>query len=170
MAASCVRLHLALLCPEIPNNTGAIARTAIGLGARLHLVKPYGFELSEARVRRAGLDYWPQLDLQEHSSAREFLSTLTEAYDVSVLLSGQRRRGAVSLWDVALPSPGTAGSVMLVFGNETKGVEHLPADVAALLPRTAAFLPQTTSIRSFNLACAVAMAGAIVAHRIGAVA
>jgi tRNA (cytidine/uridine-2'-O-)-methyltransferase len=163
-----MRLHLALMCPEIPNNTGAVARTAIGLGARLHLVKPYGFELTEARVRRAGLDYWPALDLREYQSPSEFLQAAKTEFDVSILISGRKRRGTQSIWHIPLPPPQTPSTVLLVFGSETRGVEHLSPEEQSLLPALSAYLPQTDLIRSYNLACAVAMAGGIVAHRIGA--
>eukprot|EP01052_Picozoa_sp_SAG31_P010723 SAG31_NODE_595_length_13695_cov_11.446896_15_plen_96_part_00 len=61
-------LHIVLVQPRIPQNSGSIGRLCLGLGAALHLVKPLGFELSNARVKRAGLDYWPRVDLRQHES------------------------------------------------------------------------------------------------------
>ena len=66
-------LNIVLLRPLIPWNTGSVGRTCIGMGARLHLVKPYGFNLDEKAVKRAGLDYWHNVDLHEHNSWDSFV-------------------------------------------------------------------------------------------------
>ena len=66
------QLNVALIEPEIPQNTGNIARTCAATGARLHLVGPMGFEITERRVRRAGLDYWDKLDITYYGSTAEF--------------------------------------------------------------------------------------------------
>ncbi len=66
-------LHIVLVEPEIPPNTGNIARTCAATGAVLHLVKPLGFDIGERAVRRAGLDYWPYVSLEVHESLDEFL-------------------------------------------------------------------------------------------------
>ncbi len=58
--------HIALFEPEIPGNTGNIGRLSLGLGVRLHLIEPLGFDISERAVRRAGIDHWKQVDLQVH--------------------------------------------------------------------------------------------------------
>ena len=65
-------LNVALIEPEIPQNTGNIARTCAATGAKLHLVGPMGFEITEKRVRRAGLDYWDKLDITYYESTAEF--------------------------------------------------------------------------------------------------
>ncbi len=65
--------NIVLVEPEIPGNTGSIGRTCLALGARLHLVRPYGFSLDEKSVRRAGLDYWKHVDLVEYDSLEELL-------------------------------------------------------------------------------------------------
>ncbi|MBH48709.1 MAG: tRNA (uridine(34)/cytosine(34)/5-carboxymethylaminomethyluridine(34)-2'-O)-methyltransferase TrmL [Halobacteriovorax sp.] len=65
--------NIVLVAPEIPGNTGSIGRTCLALGARLHLVRPYGFSLDEKEVRRAGLDYWKHVDLVEYDSIEEVL-------------------------------------------------------------------------------------------------
>lgn len=69
-----MKLNIVLVEPEIPQNTGNIARTCAAIGAKLHLVHPLGFILSEKSVKRAGLDYWDKLDIEEHSSLNDFLS------------------------------------------------------------------------------------------------
>ena len=66
-------LNIILLEPEIPANTGNIGRTCVAAGARLHLIEPMGFQINEKQVRRAGLDYWDKLDIEEHNSLEEFL-------------------------------------------------------------------------------------------------
>lgn len=67
------RLHIVLLHPEIPNNTGNIGRTAAATGCRLHVVRPIGFDMSEKARRRAGLDYWHLVDCREHETWETFL-------------------------------------------------------------------------------------------------
>ena len=68
-----MRLNIVLVEPEIPQNTGNIARTCAALGAKLHLVHPLGFSISEKAVKRAGLDYWDKLEIEEHLSFEKFL-------------------------------------------------------------------------------------------------
>ena len=68
-----MKIHIVMVEPEIPQNTGNIARTCAVTGAKLHLVHPLGFELSEKAVKRAGLDYWDKVEIEEHKSLTEFL-------------------------------------------------------------------------------------------------
>ena len=68
-----MKLNIVLVEPEIPQNTGNIARTCAALGAKLHLVYPLGFSISEKQVKRAGLDYWDKLEIEEHLNFAEFL-------------------------------------------------------------------------------------------------
>jgi tRNA (cytidine/uridine-2'-O-)-methyltransferase len=103
--------EVALVEPEIPNNTGNIGRTCVAAGCRLHRVHPLGFVITEKACRRAGLDYWPRLDLREHASWDEFAQTLGTRR-VWMFTTKARR----SLYDVTF----TRGD-MLMFGKETKG-------------------------------------------------
>ena len=105
--------NIVLVAPEIPGNTGAIGRTCLALGARLHLVRPYGFSLDEKEVRRAGLDYWKHVDLVEYDSIEELLekNNPEEIYYFSKkatkpLFKAEFTRGC---W--------------LVFGRETAGLD-----------------------------------------------
>ena len=66
-------LNIVLHTPEIPGNTGSIGRTCLALGARLILIRPYGFDLSEKAVRRAGLDYWKHVDIKEYDTWEDFI-------------------------------------------------------------------------------------------------
>ena len=68
-----MKIHIVMVEPEIPQNTGNIARTCAIINAKLHLVKPLGFEMSDKYLKRAGLDYWDKLDIEMHESFEEFL-------------------------------------------------------------------------------------------------
>lgn len=72
-----MKLNVVLVEPEIPQNTGNIARTCAAIGAKLHLVKPLGFEISDKYLKRAGLDYWDKLEIEEHENFNEFLRKYT---------------------------------------------------------------------------------------------
>jgi tRNA (cytidine/uridine-2'-O-)-methyltransferase len=136
-------LHVALYQPEIPQNTGNIGRLCVGLGARLHLIRPLGFDISEKAVRRAGLDYWRHLDLVVHDDAAAF-------FDWS---AGRR----CWLFAARASTPYTSvryeeGDVLL-FGPETVG---LPKALTAA--RGAVGIPMPGPVRSLNLSNAVAIA------------
>ena len=68
-----MKLNIVLVEPEIPQNTGNIARTCAAIGAKLHLVHPLGFSISEKQVKRAGLDYWDKVEIEEHENFEKFL-------------------------------------------------------------------------------------------------
>ena len=85
-------LHIVLVEPEIPQNTGNIARTCAVTGAKLHLIRPMGFEITESRVRRAGLDYWPMLQLEIHDSLDDLFSVYPQAKEQLWLLTTKAPR------------------------------------------------------------------------------
>ena len=103
---------IVLVRPEIPHNTGAIGWLCVGLGAKLHLIRPLGFHLDDQAVARAGLDYWPHLDLQVHDTWEEDLAAAkpTRLFFLST-------HGEKSLYDCAFEK-GDAP----VFGNESSGL------------------------------------------------
>ena len=68
-----MKLHIVMVEPEIPQNTGNVARTCAAIGAKLHLVKPLGFQITDKYLKRAGLDYWDKLDIEMHESLAKFL-------------------------------------------------------------------------------------------------
>lgn len=105
--------HIVLVAPEIPQNTGTIGRLCVCTGARLHLVKPLGFLLDEAHIRRAGLDYWKFLDLKVHDTWDAFLAEAGAA----ARLHFASTKGGVSIYETAF----TSGDY-LVFGNESGGL------------------------------------------------
>ena len=139
-------LHVVLVEPEIPPNTGNIARTCAATGCRLHLVKPLGFDIDEKAVRRAGLDYWQHLDLEIHESLDDFLAKY-----------GDRRlwlattRGSQYYTDVDYEDED-----MILFGKETAG---LPSDLITERIDHAIRIPMSasTKLRSFNLGNSVAI-------------
>jgi tRNA (cytidine/uridine-2'-O-)-methyltransferase len=138
-------LEIVLWEPEIPPNTGNVARLCAALGWPLHLVGPLGFRVSDRAVRRAGLDYWDDVDLHHHANRAAF-----EAAFPSPALWLFSTGARTAFWDVAY-RPGD----FLVFGSETRG---LPADLLASHPGRAVRIPHGEAVRSLNLANCVAIA------------
>lgn len=133
-------LHIVLVEPEIPPNTGNIARTAAATDSVLHLVKPLGFDISEKSVRRAGLDYWPYVKLEIHESFEEFL----EQY------KGRRMWLSTTKGDKIYTEAEFQDEDMILFGRETAG---LPRDFIDANKEWAIRIPMSadTRLRSFNL-------------------
>ena len=118
-----VSLHVVLVHPEIHWNTGNAGRSCLATGATLHLIEPLGFSLGEREVRRAGLDYWPHVDVRVWKSWEEFEPELPALGEPFFFTTKARRR----YWDAELGS----GSVVLIFGRETGGLSTLlPANRA----------------------------------------
>ncbi len=105
-------LHIVLLRPEIPHNTGAIGRLCVDLDCPLHLIRPLGFALTSNWVKRAGMDYWTHLDLHLHDNWEAFLETVRPSR-----LFFASTRGNRSLYDCTFAAGDT-----LVFGNESSGL------------------------------------------------
>ncbi|AWH73000.1 tRNA (uridine(34)/cytosine(34)/5-carboxymethylaminomethyluridine(34)-2'-O)-methyltransferase TrmL [Dokdonia sp. Dokd-P16] len=136
-------LNIVLIHPEIPNNTGNIGRLALGSGCKLHLVKPFGFEIDDTRLKRAGLDYWQHLDVQYYDSTEDFFKK--NAFAKMVFLSSH---GTKSHYDIPFEE-----EVFLVFGKESKG---LPIEITEKYPNQLYKIPLFSEhIRSLNLANAV---------------
>jgi tRNA (cytidine/uridine-2'-O-)-methyltransferase len=138
--------------PEIPPNTGNIIRLCANAGARLHLIRPLGFEIDDARLRRAGLDYHEFAPMRVHDSLDAALGALAAARDDGMppRLFALSTRNAVRLDAVAF-RPGDA----FLFGPETRG---LPEDVLGALPDAQRLrLPMSPGNRSLNLSNAVAV-------------
>ncbi len=141
--------HVVLIEPEIPPNTGAVARTCAATGATLHLVGPMGFEVSERAVRRAGLDYWHLVDVRVYENSEVFLAQVPEAR-----LRLFTTESATNLFDTNGTAPLRPGDY-LVFGKESTGLD--PSWVARF-PNQAVSIPMPGPIRSLNLSNAVAIA------------
>lgn len=139
-------LNIALIEPEIPNNTGNIGRTCVGLWSKLHVVGPTPFEINDKNVKRAGLDYWPHLDMQLYSDWHNFSSVLPEREKIYLVETGSEK----SLFDVQFQK-----GDFLLFGKETMG---LPPAVREQYADRIVSIPFPGKVRSFNLANAVAMA------------
>ena len=138
-------LNVALIEPEIPPNTGNIARLCAATGTRLHLVGKLGFRLTSAQLRRAGLDYWDSVDMVRHGSFPEFSAAVSPARCFFFSTAGRR------LYTDARYQPGD----VLVFGSESRG---LPDDILAAHEADVLGIPmQTDRVRSLNLATAVAV-------------
>ncbi|MBJ7259661.1 MAG: tRNA (cytidine(34)-2'-O)-methyltransferase [Chthoniobacterales bacterium] len=135
-------LHVVLVEPEIPQNTGNIARTCLAAGARLHLVEPLGFEIDGAALRRAGMDYWAQCDVRRWASLEALRA---EAPDGRFFFLTTKAR--TSYWEALF-----ADGDYLVFGRETRG---LPMSLLAAEPRNLLTIPMQAGARSLNLATSV---------------
>lgn len=133
-------IHIVLVEPEIPPNTGNIARTAAATGSVLHLVKPLGFSIEEKALRRAGLDYWPYVKLEVHESFEDFL----KKYE------GRRMWLSTTKADKLYTDADFKDEDMILFGRETAGLpkEYIDShkDQAIRIP-----MSEDTRLRSFNL-------------------
>lgn len=137
-------LNLVLVEPRIPQNTGNVARTCAATGARLHLVEPMGFVLDDRRLKRAGLDYWPYLDVTTYPSLDDFLAR-AEGPFFFFTTKGRRVYSEASYPDGA----------WLLFGREDRG---LPEELLFQHPEACLRIPMLPGLRSLNLSNSVAVA------------
>ena len=139
------RIHIVLFEPEIPQNTGNIARTCAATGASLHLIKPMGFTVDDKKLKRAGLDYWDKLDITYYEGLADF----TEKHpDAKIYYFTTKARNLYT--DIAYPD-----DVYIMFGKESAG---LPESLLVKHPDTAVRLPMREGLRSLNLSNTVAIA------------
>ena len=138
------RLNIVMVEPEIPQNTGNVARTCAATGARLHLVGPMGFTIDDKKLKRAGLDYWKYLDITYYNSLAEFFEKNNGAYFYFTT------KGRQTQSDVNYPD-----NCYLLFGKETKG---LPEELLIKNPERCVRIPMQGEIRSLNLSNSVAIA------------
>lgn len=137
-------IDIILVEPEIPSNTGNISRTCAVTGARLHLVEPLGFDISDKAVKRAGLDYWDKLDLRVYKNLEEYFEI----------------NGDENLWLATTKAPASyhtadmSGDVKLMFGKETAG---LPTWLLERYPSRCLRIPMKPGVRSLNLSNSVAV-------------
>jgi len=142
-------LHVALVNPEIHWNTGNAGRTCLAAVATLHLIEPLGFSLDERQVKRAGLDYWPHVDLRVWPGWEAFEAALPELGEPYFFST----KAARPLWDAPL---GAAERVVLIFGRETGG---LPPDVHQRYRDRFVGMPIASPlVRSLNLSTSVGIA------------
>lgn len=138
-------IHIVLHEPEIPQNTGNIARTCAATGASLHLIKPLGFEIDDRKLKRAGLDYWHLLDITYYESTEDFFEKHPNA-PIFYYTTKARHRYT----DVSYPE-----EVYLMFGKESRG---LPEDLLVAHPESCVRVPMREGLRSLNLSNTVAIA------------
>ena len=137
-------LHVVLHQPEIPQNTGNIARTCAATGCCLHLIKPLGFDISASAVKRAGLDYWHLVDVREYANLEDFFA----------------KNDVRQMWCLSTKAPRSytqaafTEDCYLFFGKETKG---LPEDFLAAHYDECVRIPMRDTARSLNLSNAVAI-------------
>lgn len=142
------RAAIVLVRPEIAGNTGSVGRTCVALDLDLCLIRPYGFEITDRNVRRAGLDYWKHVRLQEFDSWDDFLTQ--RAPDPAALYFFEEY-GARSIYDVQFPQ-----DFHLVFGQETVGLSK--AELLGNEDRIVKLPMRSPHIRSLNLANAATAA------------
>jgi tRNA (cytidine/uridine-2'-O-)-methyltransferase len=138
-------LNVVLVEPEIPPNTGNVGRLCLATGSRLHLVKPLGFSLDDRALRRAGLDYWREVDVKLWDSLEDIIAASHPGQRFFFLTT----KGVRPYWDARF-----ADGDFLVFGRETKG---LPESLLAARSDECLTIPMSGSTRSLNLATAVAI-------------
>ena len=136
-------LNLVLVEPQIPQNTGNIARTCAATGAVLHLIEPLGFEISDRYLKRAGLDYWQYLELHTYPNIEDFFAKNQGEY--YFFTTKGKKNYTESVYD---------GEVYLFFGKETKG---LPEDFLEKHYAQCVRIPMRADARSLNLSNAVAV-------------
>ena len=139
------KINIVLHEPEIPQNTGNIARTCAATGAALHLIRPLGFAIDDRKLKRAGLDYWHQLDIIYYDGLDDFYAKnpLAEVYYFST-------KAQHLYTEIEYPNP-----VYIMFGKETKG---LPEELLHNNPERCVRLPMREGLRSLNLSNSVAIA------------
>ncbi len=157
--------RVVLIEPLIPENTGNISRTCVGTNTELHLVEPLGYELTESRVKRAGLDYWEHLSLDIHGNFDEWVSHVAARSDLGRVFFVETW-GETSLYDVEFQK-----GDWLVFGKETTGlereqVEKITGGGAGNVGRVVK-LPMPGEVRSLNLSNAVAISVFEVLRQVG---
>ncbi len=139
------KIHIILHEPEIPQNTGNIARTCAATGASLHIIRPMGFEIDDKKLKRAGLDYWHQLDITYYDNLDDFTEKHPDARIYYFSTKAPRAYTEIRY----------EGDVYLMFGKETRG---LPEELLHDNPETTVRIPMRDKLRSLNLSNSVAIA------------
>ena len=144
-----MKLNIVMVEPEIPQNTGNIARTCAITGAKLHLVHPLGFKIDEKSVKRAGLDYWDKIEIEEHNSLEEFLNKYKpEEKDMFFATT----KGKTKYTDIDYSK---MDDIFVLYGKETKG---LPESLLEKYLNTKTIrIPMLPTLRSLNLSNSVAI-------------
>ena len=139
------KIHIVLLEPEIPQNTGNIARTCAATGASLHLIRPMGFEIDDKKLKRAGLDYWDKLDITYYDGLADFMARHKGATIYYFTTKAPRAYTEITYPD----------EVFIMFGKESAG---LPEELLFANPSHCVRIPMRETLRSLNLSNSVAIA------------
>ena len=144
-----MKIHVVMVEPEIPQNTGNIARTCAITGAKLHLVHPLGFKIDEKSIKRAGLDYWDKVEIEEHNSLEEFLNKYRpEEHNILFATT----KGKTKYTDVDYSK---MDEVFVLYGKETKGLPEWLLE--KYLNTKTIRIPMLPTLRSLNLSNSVAI-------------
>ena len=144
-----MKQHIVMVEPEIPQNTGNIARTCAITGSKLHLVRPLGFSIDEKSLKRAGLDYWDKIEIEEHNSLNEFLQKYKPEENNMFFAT---TKGKTKYTDIDYSK---MEEVFVLYGKETKG---LPEDLLQkYLDKKTIRIPMLPTLRSLNLSNSVAI-------------
>ena len=144
-----MKLNIVLVEPEIPQNTGNIARTCAITGSKLHLVYPLGFRLDEKSIKRAGLDYWDKLEIEEHDSLEDFLEKYKPEKNNMFFAT---TKGKTKYTDIDYSN---MDEVFVLYGKETKGLPKWLLE--RFLDTKTIRIPMLPTLRSLNLANSVAI-------------
>ena len=153
-----MKINIVMVEPEIPQNTGNIARTCAAIGAKLHLVKPLGFEITDKYLKRAGLDYWDKLEIEEHDSLKKFLEKY-KPEENNMFYATTKGKHCYSDVDYS-----EMDEVFILFGKETKG---LPEELIQKYFDNAIRIPMREHLRSLNLSNSVAIVAYEVLRQVG---
>ena len=143
-----MKINIVMVEPEIPQNTGNIARTCAATGGKLHLVEPLGFDISEKAVKRAGLDYWDKLEIEKHKSFKDFLEKYKPEENNMFFVT---TKGKTCYSDADYSGK---DEIFLLFGKETKG---LPEEILKKYLDKTIRIPMLPTLRSLNLSNSVAI-------------
>lgn len=138
------KLNIVLYEPEIPFNTGAIGRTCVATGTRLHLIEPLGFRLNEKEIKRAGMDYWNELDVTRYINYEDFLEKNPNAKIYMATTKGKHVYSEVQF----------ENDCYIMFGKESAGI---PEEILAHHREQCIRIPMLNEIRSLNLSNSVAV-------------
>lgn len=143
-----MKLNIVMCEPEIPQNTGNIARTCAATGSKLHLIYPLGFSISDRYLKRAGLDYWDKLEIEEHDSLNAFLDKY-KPEENNMFFATTKAKHCYADVDYS-----NMDEIFVMFGKETKG---LPEDLLQKYIDNTIRIPMIGELRSLNLSNSVAI-------------
>ncbi len=144
-----MKLNIVMVEPEIPQNTGNIARTCAAIGAKLHLVRPLGFQINDKYLKRAGLDYWDKLDIEEHDSLDKFLNKYDPEKNNMFFAT---TKGKTKYTDIDYSE---MDEIFVLYGKETKGLPEWLLE--KYLDTKTIRIPMLATLRSLNLSNSVAI-------------